>query len=134
MLIFLTAGRVSVERSSAAESCWYSPLFDLHAAAACREYAYATTRHAMPIDFKVQATQELGASPNVMSYLEGSNEVRMGPLHMALLARRQECVSALLKQKLVRNLASKIHKNRCPPLLYFAVVMADVLYIVFHRR
>jgi hypothetical protein len=45
VLIFLTAGRVSVEGSSAAESCWYSPLFDLHAAAACREYAYAATRH-----------------------------------------------------------------------------------------
>ena len=48
MLIFLTAGRVSVERSSAAESCWYSPLLDLHAAAACREYAYVATRH---VDF-----------------------------------------------------------------------------------
>jgi hypothetical protein len=92
----------------------------------------------MPIDFKVQATQELGASPNVMSYQESSNEVRMGPLHLALQFApdpyRQECVSALLKHKLVRNLASEIHKNRCPPLLYFAVVMADVLYIVFHRR
>jgi hypothetical protein len=66
----------------------------------------------MSIDFKSQTTQELGASPNVMSYKESSNEVRMGPLHMALQSRRQECVSALLKHEKVRNLASEIHKNR----------------------
>ncbi len=66
----------------------------------------------MSIDFKVQTTQELGASPNQMSYLEGSSEVRMYPLHTALQFRRQECVSELLKHKLVRNLASEIHKKR----------------------
>ncbi len=71
----------------------------------------------MSIDLKVQTTQELGASPNVLSCLEGSNEVRMYPLHLALQSEasdpyRQECVSALLKHKLVRNLASEIHKNR----------------------
>ena len=66
----------------------------------------------MSIDFKVQATQELGASPNVMSYQESSNEVRMGPLHLALQFRQQECVSALLKHVLVCNLASEIHKNQ----------------------
>ena len=69
----------------------------------------------MSIDLKLQTTQELGASPNVMSYLEGSNEVRMYPLHQALQFApdpyRQECVSALLKHELVRNLASEIHKN-----------------------
>jgi len=69
----------------------------------------------MSIDFKLQTTQELGASPNVMSYLEGSSEVQMGPLHQALQFApdpyRQECVSALLKHELVRNLASEIHKN-----------------------
>ena len=70
----------------------------------------------MPMNVKLQTTQELGASPNVLSWQESSNEVRMGPLHMALqFARdpyRQECVSALLEHKLVRNLASEIHKNR----------------------
>ncbi len=66
----------------------------------------------MSIDFKSQTTQELGASPNVMSYQESSNEARMGPLHMALQFRQQECVSALLKHEKVRNLASEIHKNR----------------------
>ncbi len=66
----------------------------------------------MSLDFKLQNTQELGANPNVMSYLEGSNEVQMGPLHLALQFRRQECVSALLKHDLVRNLASEIHNNR----------------------
>ena len=112
MLIFLTAGRVSVERSSAAESCWYSPLFDLHAAAACREYDMPQIAMSMSFDYKLQTTQELGASPNVMSYQESSNEVQMGPLHLALQFRQQECVSALLKHELVRNLASEIHKNR----------------------
>ena len=66
----------------------------------------------MSIDFKLQTTQELGASPNVMSWQEGSNGVRMGTLHLALQFRKQECVSALLEHKLVRNLASEIHKNR----------------------
>ncbi len=66
----------------------------------------------MSLDFKLQTTQELGASPNQMSYLEGSNEVRMGPLHTALQFRQQDCVSEILKHKLVRNLASEIHKNR----------------------
>ena len=47
-----------------------------------------------------------------MSYLESSNEVRMGPLHLALLARQQECVSALLEHMLVCNLSSEIHKNQ----------------------
>jgi hypothetical protein len=47
-----------------------------------------------------------------MSYLEGSNEVQMGPLHLALQFRQQECVSGLLKHDLVRNLASEIHKNQ----------------------
>ncbi len=136
MLIFFTAGRVSVERSIAAESCWYSPLLDLHAAAACREYDMPQLAMSMSIDYKLPTTQELGASPNVMSYLEGSNEVRMGPLHMALQKKRQACVSALLEHKQVRNLASEIHKNRRNILRmhYFAVVMADALYIVFHRR
>ena len=66
----------------------------------------------MSIDFKLQTTQELGASPNVMSYLEGSNKVQMGPLHLAIQCRQQECVLELLKHKLVRNLASEIQKNR----------------------
>jgi len=66
----------------------------------------------MSMDLKLQTTQELGASPNVMSYQESSNEVQMGPLHLALQFRQQECVSALLKHELVRNLASEIHKNR----------------------
>ncbi len=70
----------------------------------------------MSIDFKLQTTQELGASPNVMSYKQSSNEVRMYPLHMALQFApdpyRQECVSALLKHQRVRNLASEIQKNR----------------------
>jgi hypothetical protein len=66
----------------------------------------------MSIDFKLQTTQELGASPNVMSYLEGSKEVRMYPLHLALQFRRQECVLALLEHKVVRNLASEIQKSR----------------------
>ena len=66
----------------------------------------------MSTDLKLQTTQELGASPNVMSYQESSNEVQMGPLHLALQFRQQECVSALLKHELVRNLASEIHKNR----------------------
>ena len=66
----------------------------------------------MSFDFKLQTTQELGADPNVMSYQESSNEARMGPLHMALLARQQECVSALLEHEMVRNLASEIHKSR----------------------
>ena len=66
----------------------------------------------MSTDLKLQTTQELGASPNVMSYQESSNEVQMGPLHTALQSRHQECVSALLKHELVRNLASEIHKNR----------------------
>ncbi len=71
----------------------------------------------MSLDFKnCKTTQELGASPNVLSWQESSNEVRMGPLHMALqFARdpyRQECVSALLNHKLVRTLSSEIHKNR----------------------
>ena len=66
----------------------------------------------MSIDYKLQTKQELGASPNVMSYLEGSNEVRMYPLHLALQFRQQECVSALLKHMLVCNLASEIHKNQ----------------------
>ncbi len=70
----------------------------------------------MSIDFKLQTTQELGASPNQMSYLEGSNEVRTYPLHLALqFARdpyRQECVSALLQHERVRNLASEIHKDQ----------------------
>jgi hypothetical protein len=103
VLIFLTAGRVSVERSSAAESCWYSPLFDLRAAAA--------TRLSMSIDYKLQTTQELGASPNVMQRQESSSEVQVGPLHMALQECQQECVSALLEHKLVRNLASEIQKT-----------------------
>ena len=47
-----------------------------------------------------------------MSYLEGSNEVRMGPLHLALQFRQQDCVSELLKHELVRNLASEIHQNQ----------------------
>jgi hypothetical protein len=111
VLIFFTAGRASVERSSAAESCWYSPLFDLHAAAACREYDMPQLAMSMSIDYKWQTTQELGASPNVMSYLEGSNEVQMYPLHLALQCRQQECVSALLEHEQVRNLASEIHKN-----------------------
>ena len=101
-----------MERSIAAESCWYSPVFHLHAAAACRKYAYAATRHVDVIDFKLQTTQELGASPNVMSWQESSNEVQMGPLHLALQFRQQECVSALLKHMLVCNLASEIHKNQ----------------------
>jgi hypothetical protein len=90
----------------------------------------------MSIDYKLQTTQELGASPNVMSYMEGSNEVQTYPLHLALQCRQQECVSALLKHEQVRNLASEIHKNQRNILCmyYFAVVMADVLYIVFHRR
>jgi hypothetical protein len=89
----------------------------------------------MSIDYELQTTQELGASPNVMSYLEGSNEVQMGPLHMALQNKRQACVSALLEHKLVRNLASEIHKNRrniernILRMHYCAVVMADALYI-----
>ena len=70
----------------------------------------------MSIDYKWQTTQELGASPNVMSYLEGSNEVQTCPLHLALQFApdpyRQECVSALLEHELVRNLASEIHKSR----------------------
>jgi hypothetical protein len=70
----------------------------------------------MSMDFKLQTTQELGASPNVMSWQESSNEVQMGPLHLALQFApdpyRQECVSAFLKHKLVRNLASEIHNNR----------------------
>ena len=66
----------------------------------------------LSIDFKLQTTQELGASPNVMSLQESSNEVQMGPLHIALQFRQQDCVSALLKHELVRNLASEIHKNR----------------------
>ena len=69
----------------------------------------------MSIDYKLQTTQELGASPNVMSYLESSNELRMYPLHLALQFApdpyREECVSALLQHELVRNLASEIHKN-----------------------
>ena len=65
----------------------------------------------MSNDFKLQTTQELGASPNVMSYQESSNEVQMCPLHIALQFRQQECVSALLKHELVRNLASEILKN-----------------------
>ncbi len=89
----------------------------------------------MSIDFKMQTTQELGAGPNVMSYLEGSNDVRMGPLHLALQNKRQACVSALLKHKLVRNLASdKRVDETSSGMHYFAVVMADALYIVFHRR
>ncbi len=60
----------------------------------------------MSIDLKLQTTQELGASPNVMSYLEGSNEVQMCPLHTVIQCRQQECVSALLEHELVRNLAS----------------------------
>ncbi len=69
------------------------------------------------IDFKPQTTQELGASPNQMSYLEDINEVHMYPLHMALQSDapdtyRQECVSALLEHELVRNLASAIQKKR----------------------
>ncbi len=66
----------------------------------------------MSIDYKLQTTQELGASPNVMSDLEGSNKVQMGPLHLAIQCRQQECVSELLKHKLVRNLASEIRNNR----------------------
>jgi hypothetical protein len=60
----------------------------------------------MSIHLKLQATQELGASPNVMSWQESSNEVQMGPLHLALQFRQQECVSALLKHMLVCNLSS----------------------------
>ncbi len=66
----------------------------------------------MSIDYKLQTTQELGADPNVMSNQESSNEARMGPLHMALIQRQQECVSVLLEHELVRNLASEIHKSR----------------------
>ena len=66
----------------------------------------------MSLDYNLQTTQELGASPNVMSYLEGSNKVRMGPLHLAIQFRQQECISALLKHKLVRNLASEIRNNQ----------------------
>ena len=120
MLIFFTAGRVSVERSSAAESCWYSPLFQLHAVAACREYACRMPQlidmpqlaMSMSIDYKLRTTQELGANPNVMSRQDSNNELKMGSLHLALQFRQQECVSALLEHKLVRNLASEIHKNR----------------------
>ncbi len=88
----------------------------------------------MSIDLKLQTTQELGASPNVMSYLEGSNEVQMGPLHTVIQCRQQECVSALLEHELVRNLASHKRPMKHPRMHYFAVVMADALYIVFHRR
>ncbi len=68
----------------------------------------------MSIDFKLQTTQELGADPNVMQRQESSSEVQVGPLHMVLQCRQQECVSALLKNKhkLVRSLAIEIHKNR----------------------
>ncbi len=113
MLIFLTAGRVRVARSSAAGSCWYAPLFDLMLHVLAVNMHMPQLAMSMSIDFKSQTTQELGASPNVMSYLESSNEVRMGPLHLALQSAapdpyRQECVSALLEHKLVRNLASEI--------------------------
>jgi ankyrin repeat protein len=54
----------------------------------------------------LQTTQEFGASPNVMPRQGSSTEVQMGPLHVALLFRQQECVSALLNHKLVRNLDS----------------------------
>ena len=70
----------------------------------------------MSIDFKLQTKQELGANPNVMPRQDSNNEVQMGPLHLALQFApdpyRQDCVLALLKHKLVRNLASEIHKNR----------------------
>ena len=65
----------------------------------------------MSIDIKLQTTQELGASPNVMPRQESRDEVQMGPLHLALQFRQQECASALLEHKLVRNLASEILKN-----------------------
>ncbi len=93
----------------------------------------------MSIDFKLQTTQELGASPNQKSYLEGSNEVRMYPLHMALQFApdpyRQECVSALLQDERVCNLPMKYTRtDETSCMHYFAVVLADALYIVFHRR
>ncbi len=66
----------------------------------------------LSIDLKLQTTQELGASPNVMQRQESSSEVQVGPLHMALQCRQQECVLALLEHELVRNLASEIQKNR----------------------
>jgi hypothetical protein len=108
VLIFFSPERVSVERSSAAESCWYT----LHFLTFMLQLLLAMS---MSIDYKLQTTQELGANPNVMSYKESSSELQMGPLHMALQFApdpyRQECVSALLKHEMVRNLASEIHNN-----------------------
>jgi hypothetical protein len=99
------AGCALLASSNAVKNYWFS-LSALSIAArffVLLSRRFQTARLYVLLVFDSFARQELEASPNTMAEQTGqTEEVLMGPLHLAIAHEHHSCVLALLKDKRVR--------------------------------